>query len=197
MSFLSNIFDPTLKTNQWPAIIADITSEFQEVKKRWFNECVVAIDLGLFSDKQETVKVICTELGGAGALAITAYQICRARAVISKNGYISKTSIPNFVDSISGRVSGAQINEILNCVKRYEGTIGETNTQQFRFGVDVARYIINQEPPLIVSLHVASLAEKLSALSDIAIVNAFGDRAKVHKLSRQITLLDEQIWPNI
>ena len=197
MRLLSNLFQPTLKTNQWSTVIAAISSGFQEVKKRWFNECVVAIDLGLFADKQETVKVVVTELGGSGALAITAYQICCARAVIARNGYIDATSTPDFLGTLSGRVSGAQIDELLRYVKRYDGLSSETSTQRFRFGVDVARYIINQEPSMILSLRVASLAEKLSALSGIAVLNAFGDSTRAHKLSRQVASLDKQLWRTI
>jgi len=197
MSLLSSLFQPSLRISQWPTVIAAISSDFQEVKKRWFNECVVAVDLGLFADKEEMVKVVFTELGGSGALAITAYQICCARAVIAKNGYVSKTSMPDFLDALFGRVRGAQINELLKYMKRYDDLCSETSTQQFRFGVDVARYIINQEPSMILSLQVASLAEKLAALSGIAVLKAFGDSTRVHKLSRQVALLDKRLWPAI
>jgi hypothetical protein len=45
-------------------------------------------------------------------------------------------------------------------------------------------------------LHVASLAEKLFTLTCLEVVKAFGDSAQLHKLSRQITLLDRQLRPN-
>jgi hypothetical protein len=188
MSIFSNPFRSTPNTNQWPIIAASISSGFQDVKRRWFNECVVAMDLGLFADKEEKAKVVHTDLGGAGALAVTGYQICCASSIIARNGYISKTSTKDFLDLLWGRVSGVETRELLKYTRRYDGVSSDTPTQQFRLGVDVARYVINGEPSMIISLQVASLAQKLSAQTCMVIANAFGDSAGVRKLSRQITL---------
>ena len=187
MSIFSNPFRSTPNTNQWPIIAASISSGFQEVKRQWFNECVVAMDLGLFADKEEKAKVVHTTLSGAGALAVTGYQICCAGSMIARNGYISKTSTRDFLDLLWGRVSGVDARELLKYNRRYDD-VSDTSTQQFRLGVDVARYVINGEPSMIISLQVASLAQKLSARTNIVIANAFGDSPRVHKLSRQIAL---------
>jgi len=196
MSFFSKLVSSTPSTHQWPVITTSISSGFQDVKKRWFNECVVALDLGLFADKQEKAKVVQTDLGGAGALAITGYQICCAGSAIVRHGYLSKTSTNDFLDLLCSRVSGVETSELLRYISRYDAANNDASTQRFKFGVDVARYVTDQEPSMILSLHVASLAEKLFTLSCVVIANAFGDSARVHKLSRQITLLDTQLWPN-
>ena len=196
MSFLSGIFRTAPNKDQWPFIAAGISSGFQDVKKRWFNECVVAVDLGLFADKQVKAKVVHTDLGGAGALAITGYQICCASSVIARNGYASKNSKKDFLDLLCGRVSGVETSELLRYIRRYDAENNEPSTQRFRLGADVARYVTNEEPSMILSLHVASLAEKLFTLTCVVIANAFGDSARVHKLARQITVLDAQLWPD-
>lgn len=205
MSLLSSLFRTSNGVHEWPIIAAGISSGFQDVKKRWFNECVVAVDLGLFADKQVAVdpgsapdkqakvKVVHTDLGGAAALAITGYQICCASSVIAMNGYVSKTSTKDFVDLLCGRVSDRETSELLKYIRRYDAANNDASTQRFKFGVDVARYVTNEEPSMILSLHVASLAEKLLTLTSVVIANAFGDSARVHKLTRQITLLDTQL----
>jgi hypothetical protein len=208
MSFLSTLFRPAATIDHWPIIAAGISSAFQDVKTRWFNECVVAMDLGLSVDKQRSVdprsladiqakaKVVHTDLGGSGALAITGYQICCAGSVIAMNGYLSKTSTKAFLDLLCGRVSGVETGELLKYIRRYDAA-NEPSTRRFKLGVDLARYVTNQEPSMLLSLHVASLAEKLFTLTCVVIANAFGDSARVHKLSRQITLLDSQLRPSL
>jgi hypothetical protein len=206
MTFLSNLFRTAPGRDEWPFIAASISSGFQDVKKRWFNECVVAVDLGLFADKQTTaapassadkqasVRVVHTDLGGAGALAITGYQIFCASRVITANGYTLKTSTRDFVDLLRGRVSGVASNEILGYLRRYDAENNDASAQRFKFGVDVASYIIDEDPSNVLSLHVASLAEKLFTLSAVVVANAFGDSVRAHKLSRQITMLDARVW---
>ena len=188
MSIFSNPFRSTPNTNQWPTIAASISSGFQDVKRRWFDECVVAMDLGLFADKEEKAKVVHTTLGGAGALAVTGYQISCAGSIIARNGYVSKTSAKDFVDLLWGRVSGVETRELLKYTRRYDELGCDTSTQRFRVGVDVARYVINGEPSMIISLQVASLVQKLSTNTCMVIASAFGDSPRVHKLSRQIAL---------
>ena len=206
MSVLSNLFRSAPRTDEWPIIATGISSGFQDVKKRWFNECVVAMDLGLFADKQVAVdpagsvpdkqaktNVVHTDLDGAAALAITGYQICCASTVIARNGYVSKTCTKGFVDLLCGRVSGVETSELLRYIKRYDAANYEPSTQRLRFGVDVARYVTNEEPSKFISLHVATLAEKLFTMTSVVIANAFGDSARGHKLSRQIALLNTQL----
>ena len=209
MKFLTNLFSTAPDSYAWPTIATSISSGFQTIKLRWFNECVVAVDLGLYTDKQvangqpESApntqaldKVVHSELGGDAALAITAYQIHCASTLIDENGYIAKSSTKDFLDLLCGRVSGINANELLQCVRRYEIRNNDASKQRFNFGSDVARYITDREPSMILSLHVASLAEKLFASTSVVIAKAFGDSAKVHKLSRQITLLERQLRPN-
>ena len=209
MSFLSTLFRPVPRTDQWPLIATDIGSGFQDVKKRWFNECVMAVELGLFADsqalvdpgslpdKQAKAKVVNTNLGGAAALAITGFQICCVSSVIGKNRYVSKASTKDFLDLLCSRVSGVETGELSRYIRRYDAVNDDAATQRFKFGVDIARYVTNQEPPLmILSLHVASLAEKLSTLSSLVIARAFGDSTGAHSLSRQIKLMDNQLRPN-
>ena len=187
MSFLSNLFHKVPATDEWPIIAAGISSGFQDVKKRWFNECVVAVELGLFADNQEKAKpdepekarVVNIDLGGAAALAITGYQICCAGSVIARNGYVSKSSTKDFLDLLCSRVSGIDASKLMMYISRYESANGEDSTKRFKFGLDVARYITFEEPPMILSLHVASLAEKLFTLSCAVTANAFGDSARV------------------
>jgi hypothetical protein len=207
MSFLSNLFRTAPGADEWPIIAAGISTGFQDVKKGWFNECVAAMEQGLFVDKQVAVdpdpgsfadkqakaEVVHSDLGGAGALAITGYQICCASSVVAKNGYVSKTSTKDFLDLLCRRVSGVDATELLRYIRRYDAANSDGSTQRFRFGVDVARYVINEEPSMLLSLHVASLAERLFTLNCVVIANAFGDSARVAKLSRQITLLDRQL----
>jgi len=45
MSFWSKLFRTAPGNYEWPIITAGISSGFQDVKKRWFNECVVAMDM--------------------------------------------------------------------------------------------------------------------------------------------------------
>jgi hypothetical protein len=196
MRFLSNLFCATPGTAQWPIIATVISSGFQDVKKNWFEHCVVAVDLGLFADKQEKAKVVRTHLGGAGALAITGYQVVCAKSNIAKNAYLPKASIKDFIELLCSRVSGVETRELWKYIKRYDEVSNETHTQRFRLGVDLARYVINEEPSTTISLHVASLAEKLSAETCMVIANAFGDSAGVHKLSRQITSLERYPVPS-
>ncbi|MEK6405856.1 MAG: hypothetical protein AABN34_02705 [Acidobacteriota bacterium] len=193
---MSNLFRTAPGTDEWPIISAGISSGFQDVKKRWFSECVMAMELGLFADKTDKAKVFHTELGGAGALAITGYQICCASSVIPRNGYVSKSSTKEFVDLLCGRVSGVETSELLRYIRRYDAANNEASTQRFKFGVDVARYVINDEPSMMISVQVASLAEKLFTLTCIVIANAFDDSARAHKLSRQIASLEMQLRPN-
>jgi hypothetical protein len=207
MRFLSQLFRTTPAPDEWAIIATRISSGFQEAKKRWFNECVVAVDLGLFADKQAvvdpgaiaddnaTVKVVNTELCGAGAVAITGFQICFASSFIAMNGYVPKDSTNAFLDLLCGRVFGVEPGELLKSIRRYTAD-NDPSTQRFKLGVDVARYITDQEPSMILSLHVSSLAEKLTTLTGVVIANEFGDAARVRKLSRQITSLDAQLWPN-
>jgi hypothetical protein len=183
MSFLSNMFRTAPATNEWPAIATGISSGFQDVKKRWFNECVMAVELGLFADnqakaktdKQEKAKVVHLDLAGAGALAVTGYQICCAGSVIARNGYVSKTSTKDFLDLLCSRVSGVETGELLRYISRYEASNNDPSMQRLKFGRDVVRYVTNEEPSMILSLHVASLAEKLFTLTRMVIANAFGD----------------------
>ncbi len=108
MSFLSTLFRSSSRTSEWPTVAAAISSGFQDVKTRWFNECTVTVDLGLFADKQVKAKVVNTDLAGAAALAITAYQICCAGTLIGRNGYVSKSSSKDFLDLLFSRVSGVE-----------------------------------------------------------------------------------------
>ena len=199
------MFSPSPSTYEWPIIASTISSGFQVVKQQWFNECVVAVDLGLFADKQLAVadpnpspyrraqeKVVQTDLGGPAALAITGYQINCANGLIAETGYIPKPIVMDFLDLLRGRVSGVEIGEFLKYLKRYDATSNDSSTQRFKFAVDIARYITNEEPSMILSLHVASLAEKLSALTGVVIAKAFGDSSRVQKLSRQIESFDKQ-----
>lgn len=194
MSFLSTLFRSATTIDQLPAIATAISGAFQVVKKRWFNECVVAMDLGLFADKQETAKVVHSEIGGAAALAITGFQICCARDLVTENGYISKALTKDFLNLLCGRVSGVSPGELLSCIKRYDEVSGEP--RRFRFAVDIARYVTNEEPSMTTTLHVTALAEKLLALTAVAIADTFGDSRSSHKLSRTITVLDTQLWPD-
>jgi len=210
MNFLSSLFRTVPGADKWPIIADDVSRGFQDVKRHWFNECVAAMEQGLFVDKQAAVdpepgsfadkqakaEVVNADLGGAGALAITGYQICCASSVVAKNGYVSKTSTKDFLDLLCRRVSGVDTTELLRYIKRYDASNGDGSTQRFRFGVDIARYVVNEEPSMLLSLHVASLAEKLFTLTCLEVVKAFGDSAQLHKLSRQITLLDRQLRPN-
>ena len=203
MRFLSNFFSTAPSTYDWPIIATSISSGFQVAKQQWFSQCVVAVDLGLFADKQlpdpnpslhrrSQEKVVQTELGGDAALAITGYQINCASDLIAENGYISKPIANDFVDLLRERVSGVETGQLLKYLRRYDAMSNDASTQRFKFAVDIARYITNEEPSMILSLHVAALAEKLSALTCVVIAKAFGDSSRVHKLSRQIQLFDEQ-----
>ena len=205
MSFLSGLFRTAPGPHEWPIIAAGISRGFQDVKKRWFNECVAAMQQGLFVDKQVArdtgslaekqakAEVVHSDLAGTAALAITGYQICCASSVVAKNGYVSKTSTKDFLDLLCRRVSGVEATDLLRYINRYDAGDSDGSTQRFRFGVDVARYVINEEPSMLLSLHVASLAERFFTLNSVVIANAFGDSARVAKLSGQITLQDRQL----
>jgi hypothetical protein len=171
------------------------------VKQQWFNECVVAVDLGLFADKQVAdpnlppykraqEKVVQTVLGGSAALAITGYQINCASDLIAENDYLPKSMALDFLDLLRGRVSGVETGELLKYLKRYSSANNDASTQRFKFAVDIARYITDEEPSMILSLHVTSLAEKLSALTSVVVAKAFGDTSQVQNLSRQIRSFD-------
>jgi hypothetical protein len=188
MGIFSNPFRSTPNTNQWPTIAASISSGFQDVKRQWFNDCVAAVDLGLLLDNEEKTKVVHTTLAGDGALAVTGYQICCASSTIAGNGYIPKRSAKDFLDLLWGQVSGVETRELLKYTRRYDEVSRDTSTQHFRLGVDVGRYLINGEPSMIVSLHVASRVQQLAAQTCMVIADAFGDLPRVHKLSRQIAL---------
>jgi hypothetical protein len=178
------------------------------VKQQWFNECVVAVDLGLFAGNQRAVvelssvykhakeKVVHADLGGTAALAITGYQINCASTLIAENAYVSKTSAKGFLDVLCGRVSGVETSELLKYLKRYDGANSDASAQRFKFAVDIAHYITNEEPSRILSLHITSLAEKLCLLTSVVIAKAFDDSAGAHKLSRQIMLFNKQLRLN-
>jgi hypothetical protein len=192
MSFLSTLFRTSAGTGQWPLIAAGISNGFQDIKRHWFNECVVNLDLALFADKQAETKVVNTDLGGAAALAITAYQICCAGTLVGRNGYVPKRSGKDFLGLLLSRVSLEETAGLSTYINRYDALSNDPSTQRLRFAVDVARYVTNEEPPMTVSLHVASMAEKLFTQSSAVIAKAFGDLPRVHKLSQQIALLNKQ-----
>lgn len=159
------------------------------MKRSWFNECVFALDLGLFADKEKSIKVVDTELGGGAALAITAFQICCTESYIAKQGYVAKSATKDFVNLIYDRVSGAQLSDLQRYVERYGGA-GDYSTQQFRLGVDVTHHIIGREPSNFVAMHTASLSNKLAVLSYLAIARAFGDTVESDKLTKRFTALN-------
>src|ERR1041385_4600315 len=100
-----SLLSRSAKPHLWPRIASQLSSSLLQVKLRWFNECVVAIDLGLFADKKVSVQVVNTDLGGSAAIAITAFQINCVESLISKHGYVSKDGVREFMDMICGRVS--------------------------------------------------------------------------------------------
>jgi len=208
MRTLASLFRTAPSTYEWPVIASTISSGFQVVKQQWFNECVVAVDLGLFAGHQLAVvelssvykhakeKVVHADLGGAAAVAITGYQINCASSLIAENGYVSKTAAKGFLDVLCGRVSGVETNELLKYLKRYDFANNDASTQRFKFAVDIAHYITNEEPSMILSVHVASLAEKLFALTSVVIAKAFRDSAGAHKLYQQLETMDMQFRRN-
>jgi len=193
MNIFTKFLHATSDKSEWPVLATAISSGLQEVKRSWFRECVVAMDLGLMSDKSAKARVANTELGGAGALAITAYQIGCVKAVSSHNRYIPKSLLDAFLEMLCSRVSGANGKELSKLIRRYDEVSADPSTQQFRFGLDIARYVINEEPSMIVSLHAASLAQKLFIQSSMVVAKAFGDSAAVHKMSRDVKLINKPV----
>ena len=155
-------------------ITATISSGLDDVKRLWFDHCVVAIELALFADKAEKAKVIHTMLDGAASVAITGYQFCSASGLIAKQSYIAKGSRQDFLDLLLGRISEAGMRELPRYIKRYEQVSDELETQRFRTGLDVARYVIGQEPTMMISLHAASLVQTLYTSTCQVVANAFG-----------------------
>ena len=184
MSFLSTWLHQSAPIGQWPVIASIITNGFQEIKLNWFSQCVVSIDIELLADKGTAAKVVQYDLGGSAALAITAYQISCASNMILKNTYVPKPSSKDFVGLLCGRVSGASQGDLLKYLRRYEEVRDDASTQQFRFGVDVAGYIINAEPPMNLSLRVASMSHSLTARSCLVIAQAFADPKEIHSFTK-------------
>jgi len=193
MNILTRLFHATSDKSEWPVLVSAISSGLQEVKRSWFHECVIAMDLGLMSDKSAKARVVNTELDGAGALAITAYQICCVKAASSHNRYVPKSLLEAFLEMLCSRVSGANGKELSKYIRRYDEVSEDPSTQRFRFGLDIARYVINEEPSMIISLHVASLAQKLFVQSSMVVAKAFGDSAAVHKMSREVKLINKPV----
>ena len=193
MNIFTKYFHATTDKTEWPVLATAISSGLQEVKRSWFRECVVAMDLGLMSDKSAKARVVNTELGGAGALAITAYQICCVKAVSSHNRYVPKSLLEEFLDLLCSRVSGADGKELSKYLRRYDEVSEDQSTQRFRFGLDIARYVINEEPSMIISLHASSLAQKLFVQSSMVVAKAFGDSAAIHKMSREVNLINKPV----
>jgi len=193
MNIFTKYFHATTDKTEWPVLATAISSGLQEVKRSWFRECAVAMDLGLMSDKSAKARVVNTELGGAGALAITAYQICCVKAVSSHNRYVPKSLLEEFLDLLCSRVSGADGKELSKYLRRYDEVSEDQSTQRFRFGLDIARYVINEEPSMIISLHASSLAQKLFVQSSMVVAKAFGDSAAIHKMSREVNLINKPV----
>jgi|GEM_PF-5018436 len=193
MNIFTKYFHATTDKTEWPVLATAISSGLQEVKRSWFRECAVAMDLGLMSDKSAKARVVNTELGGAGALAITAYQICCVKAVSSHNRYVTKSLLEEFLDLLCSRVSGADGKELSKYIRRYDEVSEDQSTQRFRFGLDIARYVINEEPSMIISLHASSLAQKLFVQSSMVVAKAFGDSAAIHKMSREVKLINKPV----
>jgi len=193
MNIFAKYFHATTDKTEWPVLATAISSGLQEVKRSWFRECAVAMDLGLMSDKSAKARVVNTELGGAGALAITAYQICCVKAVSSHNRYVPKSLLEEFLDLLCSRVSGADGKELSKYIRRYDEVSEDQSTQRFRFGLDIARYVINEEPSMIISLHGSSLAQKLFVQSSMVVAKAFGDSAAIHKMSREVNLINKPV----
>src|ERR1051325_5707519 len=118
MSFLSNIFRTSPSSNQWPMIATTIRSGLAEVKTHWFNQCVTAVELGLYEDRTEKARVTQVTLGGAAALAITGYQFCTARQLIAKNSYIAKAARQDFLDMLFGKISETGAGDLFKYIKR-------------------------------------------------------------------------------
>jgi hypothetical protein len=186
---LLRILRPTPKTEQWPAITSAISKDLHEVKMHWFDLCVWALQKGIMADRTEKAKVVETTLGGSAALAITGYQLHCASRMIAKNSYLSKGAIAEFLDLLYSRISGIEASELLKSIRRYEQVGDDTATQHFRLAVDVTRYVINQEPSMIIALHASSLAQTLFIQTSMVIANTFGDLSRVDKLSRQLKSL--------
>jgi hypothetical protein len=193
MNIFTKYFHATTDKTEWPVLATAISSGLQEVKRSWFRECAVAMDLGLMSDKSAKARVVNTELGGAGALAITAYQICCVKALSSHNRYVPKSLLEEFLDLLCSRVSGAEGKELSKYIRRYDEVSDDQSTQRFRFGLDIARYVINEEPSMIISLHAASLAQKLFVQTSMVVAKTFGDTAAIHKMSREVKLINKPV----
>src|ERR1051325_5363853 len=157
MSFLSTLLQQSTPIGQWPSIASVISNGFLEIKQIWFNQSVISMDFGLLADKQKRARVVNDTLGGAAALAITAYQISCATDMIIKNKYVEKSQANDFVDLLCGRVCGVEPKEFQKYVRRYEEVRGDNSTQRFRLGVDVAGYVINAEPPMRSEEHTSEL----------------------------------------
>ncbi len=185
MNFLSNIIRTAPKTNLWSEMSRTISSDLHDVKLDWFEQCVFAMEMGIQADLTEKAQVIHTTLNGSAALAITGYQLYCVSNMMSNHSYIPKNSVKDFMDLLYSRISGIELVELLKYVRRFEQMSSESS-QQFRLGVEVARYVINQEPPMLISLHVSALAQKLFVRSALVIANAFGDFPRSAKLTKQL-----------
>jgi hypothetical protein len=162
-----------------------ISRNLHDVKLQWFEQCVFAMEMGIQADLTEKAQVTQTTLNGSAALAITGYQLYCVSNMIANNSYIPKNSVKDFMDLLYGRISGIDMTELLKYVRRFE-QISSESSQQFRLGVEVARYVINQEPSMLITLHVSSLAQTLFASSSLVIANAFGDFPKIARFTKQI-----------
>jgi hypothetical protein len=185
MNFLSNILRTAPKTNQWSELTMTISSNLHDVKLHWFDECVTAMEMGIQADLTEKAQVVQTTLNGSAALAITGYQLYCVSNIIANDSYIPRNSVKDFMDLLYGRISCIEMVELLKYVRRFEQMSSESS-QQFRLGVEVARYVIHQEPSMLISLHVSSLAQTLFARSSLVIAKAFGDFPRIAKLTKQL-----------
>lgn len=158
----------------------------------WFDQCVWAMQRGIQADPEEKAKVVETTLGGSAALAITGYQLYCASTMIAKNSYLPKGSINDFLEGLYNRISGTEASDLLKHIKRYEQVSNEISTQQFRLAVEVARYVVNQEPSMIIALHVSALAQTLLIQTSMVIAHAFGDFSRADKLARQLKSVDSK-----
>ena len=185
MRIFSTLFRPTPDVKQWPGIATTLIKGLQDVRRQWFEQCVFAMELGIQADFNEKARVVQTQLAGSVAHAIAGYQFSYLSQDLEKNSYLPKGSIKEFMNLLFGRVAGSEINDLLKYHNRFEQVSNDTSTQYFRLAVEVARYVINQEPSMLISLHVSSIATALSDETSIVIAEAFGDMLRVEKLRRK------------
>ncbi len=172
------------KREDWPRICACITDGLEAVRKEFFDSCVRQLRRVSSESEDFPVDVVVVNdvLGGQADLAIKALQLTHASSFLAKHAYIPRRKGKDFADLLYAHVCGGQIRKILEYQSRYLEVAEDGGTLLFRFSLDVAKYICDEEAPLPQSQIVAIGVRHYLSIGNIVVASCFEDRETVREL---------------